>query len=75
MKKFFVIVTVFSVVFSSSALAQVSESLEWATRIKAEGLSRPSASYPAIFNSLLPAYSVESLRRCLDLFFCRCPAK
>ena len=40
MKKFFVIVTVFSVVFSSSALAQVSESLEWATRIKAEGLSR-----------------------------------
>ena len=40
MKKFFVFAAVLSVVFSSSALAQVSESLEWATRIKAEGLSR-----------------------------------
>ena len=42
MKKLFVFFAVFSVVFSSSssALAQVSESLEWATRIKAEGLSR-----------------------------------
>ena len=41
MKKLFVFLAAFALVFSSSRMqAQVSESPEWATRIKAEGLSR-----------------------------------